>query len=363
MKPRSWYRFANNASEPGVVDLYIYDEIGQSYWDDTAVTASQFKDDLAMLPPDTRQINVHVNSPGGSVFDATAIANMLRAQRQAPLNRIVEISIEGLAASAATIPCMAGTSIRMADNALLMIHNPTDIVWGTAQEMRDSAEALDAVRNTIIATYKWQSPKTEDEIAALMDATTWMDAQQAVDNGFATEIVAGLMPQNRLSRSVMARMPKLPQNVAARVEALFEPEPKTPPQPQALDPVAVARQCREADCGELLEGFLETHATASAVKDGIAAAVASKASARTRVNDITAICAAARVPEFADGYIAGGMSVDQVRAHVLVIGARLDEAAIDGAVPLPGTPTNKRGSVVNTDEIYAARVPAGRGAK
>src|SRR5690348_329383 len=121
MRNRS--RFQNAADDPTAVDVQIYEEIGRSFFNDNAVLASQFIADLAELPAAIKTIRLHVNSPGGDVFEAVAIANALRAQRTEQ-GRIVDVAIEGIAASAATIVTAAGAPIRIADNAIVMVHNP-----------------------------------------------------------------------------------------------------------------------------------------------------------------------------------------------------------------------------------------------
>src|SRR5688572_18855068 len=153
--------------------ILIYDEIGKSFWNDKAVSASQFVSDLQGLPAAVRTLNVRVNSPGGSVFDAIAIANALRDERTSK-GRTVKVRIDGLAVSAATIITSAGAPIEMVSNALLMIHEPRLVAIGTADEFRNHAKTLDMARDTIVATYRWVSPKSEEELVAMLKATTWM---------------------------------------------------------------------------------------------------------------------------------------------------------------------------------------------
>lgn len=186
MKPkteRPWYRFTSQAKEgDSEADLYVYDIIGGD-WLGEGVTAKQFVRDLEALPASVSKINLHINSPGGSVFDATAIANVLKAHRAA-----VNVEIEGLAASAATVVAMAGDRVGIAENAMFMIHNPAGFVMGGAEDMRATADALDRVRDAIVATYRWHSHLEPQAISTMMAATTWMTAAEAVEAGFATEV-------------------------------------------------------------------------------------------------------------------------------------------------------------------------------
>jgi ATP-dependent protease ClpP protease subunit len=210
---RSWYRFAA-AARADERDLLIYDEIGVSYDNDQAVTAKQFIEDLAALPSTVRTLRVRVNSPGGNPFDAVAIANALRDQRVRH-SRIVEMHIDGLAASAATVITCAGAPIRMVENALLMVHDPYSVALGTADDFRALASALDQVKDTIITTYRWVSSKTVQQLADMMKATTWMDAKTAKANGFVTEIVAASWTSARASirPEVLAKFGKPPRQL------------------------------------------------------------------------------------------------------------------------------------------------------
>lgn len=150
---RSWFRFENKAGTPTVVEIYIYDAIGKSYWDDNTVTAEAVVEQLQNLSPETTEIHVHVNSPGGDAFEAVVITNALRAQRD-ERHREVTVHVDGIAASAASLLLMAGSTVRIADNALVMVHNPWTVTVGNAGDIRATAAMLAQVRNTMIATYR-----------------------------------------------------------------------------------------------------------------------------------------------------------------------------------------------------------------
>lgn len=183
--PHPWFRFQNAVKEGDeAADIYVYDFIGES-WDGESVSAKKFVAELAALPKSVARLNVHINSPGGSVFDAVAIANVLREH-----SADVVVSIEGLAASAATIVAMGGDTIGIAENALFMIHDPYGFALGNAKDMRKTADALDRARDSIVATYKWHSPLDAEELGRLMSDTTWMTAAEAVERGFADEVTA-----------------------------------------------------------------------------------------------------------------------------------------------------------------------------
>lgn len=170
-----WYAFKNITEDS--VDVLIYDEIG--YW---GVTAQDFVRELADLS--TRNINLRLNSPGGDVFDGIAILNALR-NHQATVN----VTIEGLAASAASFIAMAGETVTMARNSELMIHEPHAVAVGlNAAEMRDLAERLDKVGDNIASIYAEKAGGTVEQWRAAMERETWYSAQEAVDAGLADAV-------------------------------------------------------------------------------------------------------------------------------------------------------------------------------
>lgn len=344
-QPRAWYRIENKAEQPSVADVHIYDQIGKSFWDDTGISAKQFIDDLNALPAAVETINVHVNSPGGNVFEALAITNALRAQATEK-KRAVEMSIEGLAGSAASFVIMAGTKIRIADNALVMIHDPRGFAMGTAQEMLATAAALEKIKDSIVATYRWQSSLTPEALSALMTAETWMSAQEAIANGFAHEQVQGLKAAALIDPRAIEAL-QVPEQYRARVQAFVQ----KPAPPQTADPKDVARLCKEADCLDLVESLLGL--SLEDVQAKVTTAKSERLVVAQRRTDITALCTTAKLPELAAGYIAGAMSLDAVRAHLTTITAKLDQFEIDGSLrPAGGT---KAKSAINITEIYAAR--------
>ena len=170
----SWYTIRARASG---AEVLIYDEIG-AY----GVSAKGFLAELGALPDDA-PIDLRLNSPGGSVFDAVAIYNALTRHSGA-----VTVWIDGIAASAASYVAMAGDEIVMPENAFLMIHDPSGIVMGTAADMRDMAGALDKLAASMTRGYALRSGKPEGEIAALMAAETWFDARDALALGLATRM-------------------------------------------------------------------------------------------------------------------------------------------------------------------------------
>ena len=164
--------------------MYIYGPIvsNASWWDDS-VDAVQFSDDLKALGG--KDVTVHINSPGGDVFAAHAIHNQLIAYAGN-----VDVIIDGIAASAATIIAMAGAHITMPTNSMMMIHNPAmglDDHY-TADDLDKYANALRAVRQSIIAAYMKRVCVDQAQIEQMMDAETWLTAQECVDMGLADAV-------------------------------------------------------------------------------------------------------------------------------------------------------------------------------
>jgi len=171
----SWY--AIRARGTGA-EVAIYDEIG-AY----GVSAKGFLAELGALPEGT-PVDLRLNSPGGSVFDAVAIHNAIKRHEG-----MVTVWIDGIAASAASYIAMAGDEIVMPENAFLMIHDPAGLVMGTAEDMRAMAEALDKVKGSLVSGYAAKSGRTPEEVSALMGAETWFDASDAVAQGFADRLI------------------------------------------------------------------------------------------------------------------------------------------------------------------------------
>lgn len=174
-----------NASEPGVGELLIYGNIGSDdglAWLFDDVTPKQFREDLDDLG-DISELRVMINSPGGDVFAGQAIHSILKRHKAR-----VSVYVDGLAASIAAVIAMAGDRVIMPRNAMMMVHNPWTIAAGDAGEMREVADTLDRIRESILAAYQGKTGMDRGELLGLLDAETWMTAEEAVEMGFADEI-------------------------------------------------------------------------------------------------------------------------------------------------------------------------------
>jgi ATP-dependent Clp protease protease subunit len=213
MPKRSWFTAAA-AADGRTADIAIYDEIG--HW---GVTAKDFRDALEALGPvDT--INLRINSPGGEVFDGIAVHNML-ARSKATVN----VTVDGLAASIASLIAMAGDQVTMPENAMMMVHDPSGIVMGTAADMQDMADALDKISTAMAATYARKTGQTPEAIAQIMDAETWLTAAEAKELGFADEVT----PPARISarfdvQNLENLLAHAPAEVAKQLRAAYDPD-------------------------------------------------------------------------------------------------------------------------------------------
>lgn len=183
MNNEPFYRFrAEAGDDPVNAELLIFAAIGD--WEELGeVSAKAFAKDLAALPSSVKQLDIHINSPGGSVFEAQAIYSRLADHRSKKI-----VYVDGLAASAASIVAMVGHKIYIRANANMMIHLPSGFAMGNADDMRTVASALDSVTESMINVYAKRTGLDREEVRSLMAAETWFSPQQAVEKGFADEM-------------------------------------------------------------------------------------------------------------------------------------------------------------------------------
>jgi ATP-dependent protease ClpP protease subunit len=226
------------------LELTIYEEIGVDWWSDQGVSGATVTNALKEAGVFNR-IQVRINSPGGDVFEGIAIYNILRAQKKP-----IDVFVDGIAASAASVIAMAGDTITMGTAAMMMIHNAWTIAMGDAREMRKTADLLDAIGASIGECYTKKSGKTAAEVQAIMDAETWLSGQQCVDEGFATAIASEDDEESAmaLARSFKgtAKLPNLPQALK-KVEAAADDTCKCTCGPCGLGDCANC-DCSDDDC-------------------------------------------------------------------------------------------------------------------
>ena len=161
--------------------LRLNGPIAEQTWLGDEVTPTIFRDELNSADGD---ITVWLNSPGGDVFAASQIYTMLMEY-----TGNVKVKIDGLAASAASIVAMSGTTVEMSPVSMMMIHNPATIAIGDTEEMKAAIKMLDEVKEGIINAYALKTNLPHDKLANMMTAETWMNAKKAVELGFADGIL------------------------------------------------------------------------------------------------------------------------------------------------------------------------------
>lgn len=173
----NWVRNENDESRT----LFLNGEISDETWYGDEVTPKMFKEELQDGEGD---ITVWINSPGGDVFAAAQIYNMLMDYKGN-----VTVKIDGLAASAASVIAMAGMEVQMSPVAMMMIHNPATIAIGDSSEMKKAIDMLDEVKESIMNAYEIKTGLSRSRISHLMDAESWFNAKKAVELGFADKLL------------------------------------------------------------------------------------------------------------------------------------------------------------------------------
>lgn len=200
----------NLAKNEGVATLYIYDIISAD-WGVSALDVIAAIDQIG----EAQTLNVHINSPGGDVFEGRAIMAALSRFKGKTVAHI-----DSLCASAATSIALACNEVVMSEGAFFMIHNATGMASGDKTYLRDTADLLEKIEGAIVADYVNKTGKESAEIVAMMEAETWFDAKEALANGFIDRIADTKSTSNAWNLSAYTHPPK------ALVEPAGEPEDK-----------------------------------------------------------------------------------------------------------------------------------------
>lgn len=202
------------AAVKGMDEVLLYDTI-------TPESDSSAKSIITQLRKlKGEEITVRINSRGGDVFEGMAIFSYLQS-----INQKVNIIIDGIAASMASIIAMAGDTISIAENGFLMIHNPSSIGWGQSKELKHAAANLDKFAETMREIYAERTGLEISEITEMMDAETWMNAKEAIKKNFADQISA----KSKFEMAAVADLSELPEEVAS--ELIKTTKRTAPPQP------------------------------------------------------------------------------------------------------------------------------------
>ncbi len=239
-----------------MLDIDVYGGIGNDF-NEGGVTAVSFV--RALRDADGEDVTIHINSSGGSVFDANTMAEALRGYKGH-----TTASIEGLAASAASYFALTADDVVINPSALMMIHNPWDIEIGDAEDMRKKADMLDKARSTISGQYARKTGRTVDEIEGLMDAETWFTAQEAVEFGLADRMSDSGPIAACIKTEDMKRFRNAPKDLLASDEKADEEDEKTDVDSTKQPVGDEGATIDGADDGKAVTGSVEVAAGAAA---------------------------------------------------------------------------------------------------
>lgn len=181
MKRKFWNWVKNEGELESTRTLFLNGEISDETWYGDEVTPQLFKDELNI---DSGDITVWINSPGGDVFAAAQIYNMLRDYKGH-----VTVKIDGLAASAASVIAVAGDTVLVSPVAMMMIHNPATLAMGNTKDMEAAIAMLNEVKESILNAYVDKTGLSRNKLSKMMDDETWFNAKKAVELGFADEVL------------------------------------------------------------------------------------------------------------------------------------------------------------------------------
>lgn len=249
MKKKLWE--LKQSTSPDTLDMYIYGDVEGDYFDwwewtmvESETSANHFRTELAKYP-DAKQINLYVNSYGGSVYEAMAIRNQLKRH---PANKVAYV--DGFACSAASFILTACDKVVMYSNTMQMIHNMWNCVCGNATQLRKAADDLDAIMAGNRQAYleKSNGKITEEKLIELLDDETWLTAAQCVEYGLADEILGQeadlteaeqmlqkmnktLKQQLSYNKALAAQYKEMAKGLTQKPEPI-EPEPTPDPNPE-----------------------------------------------------------------------------------------------------------------------------------
>lgn len=301
--------FSLEMKAPRNAVIELYDEIGPAWAGmiDPSVVSRAINE---AGPLDN--IEVRINSPGGSVFHGVAIHNLLKNH---PAK--VHMRVDGVAASSASVVLMAGDTIEVPKNAMVMIHDPAMVARGGEAEMVKAAELLAKIKAQIIDTYAKRTGKPAEAIAKMMTDETWMNGEEAVANGFATQVTSELPLPKAVAASTMQAVAtysesysRAPENFSSLYSlAMCATSKEIEPMPEAKTAEQIAAEAQAA-------AEIKAKADAEAIAKHAAEIANAVEAERNRAADITAACEKAGKPAMASKFIADKTSLADVQARL-----------------------------------------------
>jgi|SRR5690554_586570 len=355
LQAEHWYSIrAAREEQSKVIEVFIYGEIG--FW---GVTSGDFIRDLQEQDDGVSPVLVRFDTIGGDLFDGIAIHNTLRGLGERCTSRI-----DGACWSAGSVAACGAHRVEMADNTLMMIHNPWTWMAGGSEELRKTADMLDKAREGIMASYQHRALKIDDgELSRMLDQETWLTPQEALAAGFVDEVIGDGQPlgQNASLGKILNRYrnaPEAAQRFLAQREdpepeenpSAPEPESETPDPDDTPDMVALAALAT-AECAA---AGIADHAThiikSSGLKD--------EASVRAAVNqakEIKALCVLAKRADMAADLIQIAATVDQAKSKLFdQLAANSGQVEISNHPPVDDGPAPSAKSV-DPGAVYAKR--------
>ncbi len=357
---QSWFK-VQAAADGGAKapEVAIRGYIGQFGVNDTDFAASV--DALG----DIKELTVIINSRGGEMDVAIGIYNYLK-------NHLanVTVRVDGVAMSSGSIIAMAGDTIEMPANTVMMVHNPWSIVSGNAADLRAEADVLDVFEKALRETYMARTGKTEDEIKALLEEETYMTAAKAVELGFADKVLPiGNQNATKAMAIAFASALDIPADVLAEIEAI-EQQGEQGGQGGGADAGAGEtgqpgeERGQQAASGPTFAAFIQAKCAETDLADYAADIaldmdIANSAQAEAAIRDareIVDLCALAKKPDMAKALIRKHASLADARNALIEARAVEDEAAhVDNFQPGSSKPPHSEPQAVSTASIWAAR--------
>ena len=225
-KTKKFWTWKNQAEGEETTErvLELYGTIAEESWFDDDITPKMFRDELFS---GTGDVTVWINSPGGDCVAASQIYSMLMDYKGN-----VTVKIDGIAASAASVIAMAGTKVLMAPTALMMIHNPMTMAYGDHEDMQKAIEMLNEVKESIINAYEIRTGLSRTKLSHLMDEETWMNANKAIELGFADDT----LKDEKLTAEIPAYAfsgKAVQQTLVNKITAKAKANPPAQPEPTA----------------------------------------------------------------------------------------------------------------------------------
>ena len=326
-----WFNIKAQAANAAVADISIYEPIGS--WD---LTAASFIAEVKALG-DVSHINLDINSPGGDVFEALTIFNFLKRH-----SAKVTVTVGGVAASAASLIAMAGDTIIMPNNTMMMIHNPWTWAAGNADELREQADILDKIGSSLFKTYQSRTGMDEAALKAMLATDTWLTADECLAYGFCDQVIDPIITAN--AAFDVSKFPAQARAVYAQAQANIEPDTDID---EALGDGTEPEQAPETPLTDLDDEALETM---------IEEAVNSSLEYSSKVVEL---CVLAGLPQKAGAFL-------QAKASLADVGAELLKAKANAQQPLNASQKTdltwsamtltQKSTLIRLDPIEASRL-------